>query len=96
MSGKIIYRSRYYGTFQLHFSQRKRDFCHFFFKSRIWDEGIQGKIEARNEGISLYTFLKISPRKIYNLKKTKVYLRELNKVNVMNVKKMLLYLTNIL
>ena len=55
----------------------------------------RGKIEARNEGISLYTFLRISPRKINILKKTKLGPRELNELNVMNVKKMLLNLTNI-
>ena len=54
------------------------------------------KIEARNEGISLYTFLRISPRKINISKKTKLDLRELNKVCNMNVKKALLNLANIL
>ena len=56
----------------------------------------RGKIVARSEGISLYTFLRISPRKINILKKTKLGPRELNKVHDMNVKKLLLNLTNIL
>ena len=47
----------------------------------------KGKIEARNEGISLYTFLRISPRKINILKTPKLDPRELYEVNVMNVKK---------
>ena len=54
------------------------------------------KIDARNKGISLYIFLRISPRKINILKKTKLNPRELNKVNDMNVKKLLVNLTNIL
>ena len=54
------------------------------------------KIEARSEGISLYTFLRISPRKINILKKTKLGPIELNKLNDKNVKKkMLLNLKNI-
>ena len=48
------------------------------------------------DGISLYTFLKISPRKIHILKKTKLGPREHNKIDDMNIKKMLLNLTNIL
>ena len=59
---------------------------------RVYKENI----EARNEDISLHTFLKISPRKINILKKTKLGPVEINKVNDMNVKKMLLNLTNIL
>ena len=54
------------------------------------------KSEARNEGISLYTFFRISPRKINILKKTKLGSRELNELNDMSVKKMLFNLTNIL
>ena len=54
-------------------------------------------MEARNEGISLYTFLRISPRKINILKKTKLHRRELNKLNDANVKKKMLFnLYNIL
>ena len=56
----------------------------------------KGKIEAKNETISLYTFLRISPLKINNLKKTKLGPRELNEMGDMNVKKMLFNLTNIL
>ena len=56
----------------------------------------KGKIEARSEGIFLYIFLGISPRKINILKKTKLGPRELNEVDGVNVKKALLNLTNIL
>ena len=56
----------------------------------------KGKIKARNEGIPLYTFLRISSRKINILKKTKLGPRELNELDNMNVEKMLLNLTNIL
>ena len=56
----------------------------------------KGKIEARNEGIPLNTFFRISTRKINILKKTKLDSRELNKIDDMNVKKALLNLTNIL
>ena len=47
----------------------------------------KGKIEARNGGIPLYTFLRISPRKINILKKTKLGSRELNEIDDINVKK---------
>ena len=56
----------------------------------------KGKIEAGNEDISLYTFLRISPRKINILKKLKLGPRELNEADDMSVKKMLLNLTNFL
>ncbi len=56
----------------------------------------RGKIEARRESISLCTFLRISPRKINILKKTKLGPRELNEVDDIIVNKMLLNLTNIL
>ena len=68
----------------------------FFSNAEFGMRVYKGKIEARNEGISFYTFLRISPRKINILKKTKLDLRELNKLNDINVKKMLLNLTNIL
>ena len=71
-------------------------FVNFFFKFRIWDEGIQGKTEARSEGIPLYTFLRIFPRKINILKKSKLGLRELNKLDDTNIKKMLFNLADIL
>ena len=45
------------------------------------------KIEARSEGVSLYTFLRISPWKINILKKTKLDSKELKEANNMNVKK---------
>ena len=54
------------------------------------------KIEARSEGVSLYTFLKISPWKINILKKTKLGPKELNEVDDINIKRMLLNLANIL
>ena len=56
----------------------------------------KGKIEARNEVIPLYTFLRISPRKINISKKTKLGPKELNQIDEINGKKMLLNLTNIL
>ena len=56
----------------------------------------KGKLGGRGEGASLHTFLKITPRKIYVLKKTELGPRELNEINDMNVKKMLLNLTNVL
>ena len=55
----------------------------------------RGKIEARSEGISLFTFLRISPRKINILKRTKLNPIKLNEANDMNVKKMLLNQTDI-
>ena len=45
------------------------------------------KIEAGNNNIPLYTFLRISPRKINTFKKTKFHPIELNAINEMNVKK---------
>ena len=56
----------------------------------------KGKFGGKNEGISLHTFLRISPRKIDILKKTKLGPGELNKVNDMDMKNILLTLTNIL
>ena len=47
----------------------------------------RGKIEAEYDSIFLYTFLKISPRKINISKRTKLNPRELNEVDDMNVKK---------
>ena len=47
----------------------------------------KGKIKAKNESMSLYTFLRISPRKINIFKKTKLGLRELNEVDDMDAKK---------
>jgi len=47
----------------------------------------KGKMDARNEGIVLYTFLRISPRKINILKNPKLGPRELNELDDMNVKK---------
>ena len=53
-------------------------------------------MKAGNEGIFLYTFLRISPRKINILKKTKLGPRDLNEVDDLNINKMLFNLTNIL
>ena len=44
-------------------------------------------MDARNGGAFLYTFSRISPRKINIFKKTKLGPRELNEVNDMYVKK---------
>ena len=44
-------------------------------------------MDAKNGGTFLYTFLRISPRKINILKKTKLDPRELNEADDMNVKK---------
>ena len=78
------------------FRRENEMFVRIFFKFRIYDEGIQGKFEARNENIYLYTLLRISPRKINILKKNKLGPRELKEVDDINVKKMLLNLTNVL
>ena len=56
----------------------------------------KGKMEAKNEDISLYTFLRISTRKINIFRKTKLSPREFNEINDINVKNMLLNLTSIL
>ena len=53
-------------------------------------------MEARNESISFYTFLRITPRKINISKKTKLGPREFNELGDMNVKKALLNLADIL
>ena len=56
----------------------------------------KGKIASRNESLSLYTFLRISPRKINIMENPKLGPRDINELNDMNVKKMLFNLTNIL
>ena len=68
----------------------------FFSNSEFGMRVYRGKIDTRRESIFLYTFLRISPRKINILKKTKLGPRELNEVDEMNVKKALLNLTNTL
>ena len=78
------------------FVEKTRFFSIFFSNSEFEMRVYKGKIEVRNEGICLYTFLRISPRKTNILKKAKLDPGELNEVNGMNVKKMLLNLTNIL
>ena len=78
------------------FRRENEIFVHFFSNSEFGMRVYRGKIEARSEGISFYTFLRISPRKINILKKTKLSPRELNELNDMNAKKKLFNLTNIL
>ena len=68
----------------------------FFSVSEFGMRVYKGKMDAKNGGTFLYTFLRISPRKINILKNSKLGLRELNKLNDMNAKKMLLNLSNIL
>ena len=71
-------------------------FVDFFSNSEFGMRIYKGKIEARSETIPLYTFLRISPRKINILKKTKLEPMERNELEDMNIKKALLNLTNIL
>ena len=78
------------------FRRENKIFVNFFSNSEFGMRIYRGKIEATGEGICLYTFLRISPRKINILKKTKLGPVDLNKMNEMNVKKMLFNLTNIL
>ena len=78
------------------FYRENENFVNFFSNSEFGMRVYKGQIEARSEGISFYTFSRISPRKINILKKTKLDPRELNKMDDMNIKKMLLSLTNIL
>ena len=78
------------------FAEKTRFVSNFFSNSEFGMRVYRGKSEARNEGISLYTFLTISPRKIDIFKKTKLGSREPDKLNEMNVKKMLSNLTDIL
>ena len=55
------------------FVEKTRFLSIFFSISEFGMKVYKGKIEARSEGIiSLYTFLRISPRKINILKKTKL------------------------
>ena len=78
------------------FVEKTRSLSIFFSNSEFGMRVYKGKIEARSESISLYTFLRLFPRKINILKKTKLDLRELNELDDMNVKKVFLNLTNIL
>ena len=78
------------------FAEETRYLSIIFSNSEFGMRVHKGKIQARNESISLYTFLRISPRKIIILKKTKLNPRELNELDGMNVKKALLNLMNIL
>ena len=78
------------------FVEKTRFLSIFFSVSEFGMRVYRGKIEARNESISLYTFLRISPRKMNILKKTKLDPRELNEVDDINVVKMLLNITSIL
>ena len=78
------------------FVEKIRFLLIFFSNSEFGMRVYKGKIEATKEGIPLCTFLRISPRKINISEKTKLGPRELNKVHDMNLKKLLLNLTNIL
>ena len=79
------------------FFVQKTRFLPIFFQIQNFGWGYtRGKIEPRNEDISLYTFLRISARKINILKKTKLGPIELSELNDISIKKMLLNLTNIL
>ena len=78
------------------FVEKMRFLSIFFSNSEFGMRVYKEKIEARNEGICLYTFLRISPRKMNILKRTKLGSIDLNEVNDMNVSKTLLNLTNIL
>ena len=72
----------------VNFSVEKTGSLSIFFSNPEFGMRVyKGKVEARSEGISLYTFLRISPRKIIILRKTKFYQREFNEVNDMNIKK---------
>ena len=59
----------------------------FFSSSEFGTRVYRGKIEARSEGISLHTFLRISLRKISILKRIKMNLIDINELYDMNVKK---------
>ena len=78
------------------FVEKTRVLSIFFSNSEFGMRVYRGEIEARSDGFSLFIFLRISPRKINILKKTKLGLRELNELDDRNVKKVLLNLTNIL
>ena len=78
------------------FRRENKIFVNFFSNSEFGMRVYKGKMEARNEGIFLYTFLRISPRKINILKKTKLSPRELNEADKMRARKMLLNFMNIL
>ena len=71
-------------------------FVQIFSDSEFGMRVYKGKMKARNEGIFLYTFFRISPQKINILKNSKLGPRELNELNDMNAKNMLLNLANIL
>ena len=71
-------------------------FVNFFSNSEFGMRVYKGKFGGKNEGISLYIFLRIFPRKINILKKNKLGPRELNERCGTNTKKILLNLTNIL
>ena len=69
------------------FVEKTRFLSKIFSNSEFGMRVFKGKIEARNESTFLYVFLRISPRKINILKKTKLGPKELIKVNDINVKK---------
>ena len=71
-------------------------FVQIFSDSEFGMRVYKGKMKARNESTFLYTFFRISPQKINILKKSKLGLRELNKLDDTNIKKMLFNLEDIL
>ena len=78
------------------FRRENEFFVNFFSNSEFGMRVYKGKIDARNESVPWYTFLRISPRKINTLKKTKLDPRELNELDDVSVEKLLLNLANIL
>ena len=53
----------------------------FFFKLKIWDEGVVIFFEVKPRIFFFYTFLRVSVRKIHIVKnKTKLHPTELNKI----------------
>ena len=78
------------------FVEKTRFLSNFFSDSEFGMRVYKGKMEARNESIFFYTFLRISPQKINILKNPKLGPRELNAIDNMHVKNILLNLTNIL
>ena len=68
------------------FVEKTRYLSIFFSNSEFGMRVYKGKIEARSEDISLYTFLRISSRKINTLKRTKLNQVEINEVDDMNIK----------
>ena len=80
------------------FVEKTRFLLKFFSNSEFEMRVYREKLKLETD-ILLYTFLRISPRKINIFKKTKLGPRELNKLNKLNeinIKKILFNITNIL